>query len=132
MKSESGTEMPSDEKANGENPLHVVHKSEKNSDVEALRKRLDEQDQALGTVVEAMKGFLERPMRKSIVSTADLSDAKKSAKPDLDNLSKKEISGLLKEIVRKPLTKSEREAINGFHYGTVTVDGIKGIVEKHS
>lgn len=132
MKSESGTEMPSDEKANGENPLHVK-KSEKNTEVEALRKRLDDQEQAFGTVVSAMREALERPMRKSIVST-DVLPASTPAKPAVENLSKSEIDKLLKTIVRKPtLEKSERATVNRYYAeGQIQIDGIKPLIEKYA
>jgi hypothetical protein len=131
MKTEKGAEMPSDKKANGENPLDAVTKSEKDLAIEALTKTVNDQGKALDTLLGAVKKIVETPVRKSIVSTADL--PRTGQTEDLASLAKSEVLARLKKVATNPtLTKSDRERINHYALGHITVDGVKDLLQTTS
>jgi hypothetical protein len=139
MKAEKGAEMPSDKKANGENPMDVVHKSEKAAAIASLTppaKKTDKESaldslsksekDGLAQLVTAVKNFVERPVRKSISSTSEIERPKTV---DLASLSKNEIdTRLAKAIKRTDLSKDDRSAITQYGLKLVKVDAIKHLL----
>lgn len=126
LKSE-GKQLPNDEKANGQDPLHAVKKSENSPEFESLTKKLADQDEALKSLVGAMKKIVEAPVRKAIVSTADL----QAAPQDFSSLTKSEVDQKLRRVARNPLlSKSERGLITSFTLGHVGVDAVKDLLTK--
>lgn len=125
LKTEMGTELPSDKKANGENPLHAVKKTEQEKAVEALSKA---QPDLIANLTKAVKNFVERPARLAITSTADLKKSDSADKP-FEQLSKSEIDAKLKVAIRRTdLKKSDRETINSYALGLVKAESIKHLI----
>lgn len=110
LKAEKG--MTEHVDANGENPLTAVKKSE------AKYALLETQ---VGILTQAMTKILTTPVRKSIASITEVA---KTTSVDVSALSKAQIDEKLKEIVRTPLKKSDREKINSYVLGKTQIDQI--------
>jgi hypothetical protein len=122
-------ELPSDPKANGEDPANVA-KSEKDLTIASLEKRVTERDTALEQLTGALRKIVERPVRKAITSLSDLrkSDGQGST-VDLSKLSKNEQRALVRKAAEKPnLKKSDRERLNSFFFGNLEIDGVKDLL----
>jgi hypothetical protein len=121
---ESATSVPEggmkdDPKANGENPLHKA-------EVEALNVKINQTNAAVEALVGAVKHVLEAPLRKSVISTADIAPPA----ADLTKLSRDEIRAKLKVVASSPtLSKSDRELITGYDLKTVKVDKIAHLLK---
>jgi hypothetical protein len=135
-----GNEIASDKKANGENPLHAVNKSEKDKAISSLGNTRatstdnaiaslskSEKDKAIESLVNAVQKFVEQPMRKSISSMSDVKPA--ATNTPIESLSKSEVLTRLKKVAEKPtLTKDDRSAINSYALNLVKVDAVKHLL----
>lgn len=115
----SGNKLSSPGPAIGENPLHK-------SEVQALNAKLDATNAAVDKLVGAVKHVFEAPLRKSIVSVADI--APTAADPT--KLSREQIRAKLKVVASSPtLAKSDRDLISGYDLRTVKVDQIAHLLK---
>jgi hypothetical protein len=89
-----------------------------------------EDAEKLGQILVKFEALLKRPERKAITGL-DLAKMEKSeAKSDLSKLSKAEVEVKLKELVKGDLKKTERNLINQYVRGHVTVDAIAPLFDK--
>jgi hypothetical protein len=120
-------EMPAD--GNGENPLDAVRKAEatvKDAEIAALKKKVAEQDEALGKLVTAMKVVVEAPARKTVTS---LTQIKKNEGVDVTSMSRDQVRAALRRKAEGKLSKSDRELINQFALNLITVEKVAHLLE---
>lgn len=122
-------ELPADPKANGEDPNKAVAKSEKDVEIETLKKQVADQNEAVLKLTGAFKTFVERPVRKSIVGLSDLKQPGVAPVVDVSKLTKDEARARLRKVVEKTsLSKSDRERINAFYLGHAELDSVKDLL----
>lgn len=121
-------EMKDNVEGNGENPLHAsTAKSEKDSQIAELQKRLTDQEQSLAGLLTAVRTMVEAPVRKSVTSAADIEVAPTGE--DVTRLDRKEIDRRLRRAAEGNLRKSDRDLINSFALGSVKVDAIAHLLK---
>ena len=114
------SEIKSDVAANG----GKMSKSEK--DFADLKKRADEQDEALSKLLTAVETVLGQPQRKAVTSVSFVPKTTDAPK----TLSKSEVKDKLNEITKSTkLAKSDRELINEYCLGNVTVEKIEHLLK---
>jgi hypothetical protein len=111
--------------ANG-GKVTTVAKSEKDLEIEDLRKKLGDLEEIVPSLIDLVK-VAAAPARKAVTSVAQL---EKSNGVDVGSLSKAEIDARLKRAVRTNLTNPDREAINSYYLsgGATGIEGIKHIL----
>jgi hypothetical protein len=116
-------------KANGENVLTSVSKSEKDVEIETLRKRVEEQDATMAQVLKAVTMVVEAPVRKSVASIADL--GKSAGAVDPSALTKDQVRNRLRErVVERKLSKSDRELVIAFDLGHIGVEKVAHLLSE--
>lgn len=111
--------------ANGGDPAPVA-KSQKDTEIEELKKRVSEFEGITSGLLAVVETSLKVPSRKAITSVTELA---KSTGPNVNQLSKSEIQSRLDRAARTKLAKSDRELINQFTVGMINVDGIKHLLD---
>jgi len=103
-------------------------KSEKDShELEELRKSVKDQDLALNQLVDAVKMVFERPERKAVTSINAVT--KPGDAPEAKFLSKSEAMSKLSEVAKTNLKKSDRELINAYCVGKISIDKIDHLLK---
>jgi len=127
-------EMPASEGSGGQmSKGKPMKKSEEQLKLETLETELSamkaERD-ALDKELVKLVDVLERPIRKSIKSVAELDYVAKEEKASpAASMSKQEVTQKLREKVRQGnLKKSDREAIEGFYCGSVDVSKVEHLL----
>jgi len=123
---------PSPDRKPGGQKVEVVHQSEDLSRFENLMKsyevkvaeleaRLKSQADEQVAVQQVLTRIVERPMRKSIESIAQVAQAPKAV--DLSKLSREAVTSHLGKVARSAdLKKSDRSLINDFYSGTASLE----------
>lgn len=112
--------------ANG-GKVTTVGKSEKDLQIETLTKKVAEFEATLPGLVSVVEKMVSAPQRKAITSVTQVAGNKPAA--PVSSLSKSEIESRLKKAVNTNLSKSDRELVNGFYFGSVKLEGISHILE---
>ena len=118
-------EMKADAKANG-GPVPGMGKTEKDVALEALQKTVNDQADALGKLVQTVEFVLGQPQRKAVTSVGFIPKTEDAPKA----LSKSEVNDKLVTITKSPkLSKSDRELINEYCLGNLSVEKIEHLLK---
>jgi hypothetical protein len=109
-----------DEAANGGQT--ELGKSEKDIQIEALQKKVDELEGTVPALVAVLQKIASVPARKGVTSAAQLNKS-------VGELTKSEITNRLNRLVKSNISDSDRDAIKSYTYGRVGVEGIKHLLE---
>jgi len=122
LKAEKSASNP----ANG-GQVTKVSKSEKDGEIEELKKKLGDLEAVLPGLIQVVEVAVSAPARKAVTSVAQL----EKSGPSAASLSKAEIDAKLKRAVRTNLNEGDREQINRYviSNGATGLDGIKHILE---
>lgn len=115
--------QPKGKITNGPDRLEAiaVHKSEE--DFKSLNDKVDLLSKALHEIVG-------KPIRKAVTEIPYNGKPQTEVNAESKSLTKSEITAKLNTVSRNPsLAKSDRQRINSFYDGTITVDGIKDLLK---
>jgi hypothetical protein len=132
-------ELPASPERAGGAKVEAVHKSEDVSRFEGLMKsyevkvaeleaKLKTQADEQVAVQQVLTRIVERPMRKSIESIAQVAAPVKAV--DLSKMSKESVSKHLCNVARTNLKKSDRSLINEFYTGTAKLEQLAHLFEE--
>jgi hypothetical protein len=103
------------------------------SKVETLEKENEELKKNVESLVNAMAKFVnskKAPARKAITEIGFLNKSEEEGKKQEKTLSKSEITTILSRKAQEPtLSKSDREAIDKYYFGTVGIDAIRHLLK---
>lgn len=103
------------------------------SKVETLEKENEELKKNVESLVNAMAKFVnskKAPARKAITEIGFLNKSEEEGKTEEKALSKTEITTILSRKAQEPtLSKSDREAIDKYYFGTVGIDAIRHLLK---
>jgi len=132
-------ELPASPERAGGVKVEAVHKSEDVSRFESLMKsyeskvaeleaKLKSQADEQVAVQQVLTRIVERPMRKSIESIAQVSSPVKAV--DVSKMSKESISTRLSAAARTNLKKSDRSLINAYYGGEAKLEQLAHLLEE--
>lgn len=109
------------------NPNGGLKKSQSDKQIEALQKKVSEQEGTLAKLVTALETFVGQPQRKAVTSF----NAPVAVKKTAASFSKSEIQARLTELSKSEKTSSaDRQLINGYYFGTTGVEDIGHLLTK--